>query len=348
MLVRSLDELTTADLPEAGGKGANLGELRRAGFPVPDGFVITTAAYALAAEAAGVTGETPATARVRLAASPVPAGIANAVREAYRTLGAPAVAVRSSATAEDLPDASFAGQQDTVLGVAGEDAVLDAVRKCWASLWNDRAVAYRQTHDVPARGLRLAVVVHRMIDADSAGVLFTADPITGRRQRAAIEAVRGLGEQLVSGAVNPDHFIVNTRSGEVLERRGDILSDAQLREIAALGARIEEHFGRPQDIEWAIDRAGKLWIVQSRDITTLYPLPPNAPDDENDLRVSCSANLAQGVFDPFTPMGLQTFRLLSSAFATAFGRPVRDPAAGASIYAESGLRVFIDLTPVLP
>src|SRR5436309_4846274 len=347
MLVRSLDELTAADLPEAGGKGANLGELRRAQFPVPDGFVITTAAYALAAEAAGVTGETPATARVRLVASPVPAGIADAVRDAYRALGASEVAVRSSATAEDLPDASFAGQQDTMLGVSGEDAVLDAVRRCWASLWNDRAVAYRQSHDVPAQGLRLAVVVQRMVDAESTGVLFTADPITGRRKRAAIEAVRGLGEQLVSGSVNPDHFVVNTRSGAVLERRGDILSDAQLREIAALGARIEEHFGRPQDIEWAIDRAGKLWIVQSRDITTLYPLPPNAPDDENDLRVYFSANVAQGVFDPFTPMGLQTFRLLSSAFATAFGRPVKHPAAGASIYAESGMRVFIDLTPVL-
>jgi pyruvate,water dikinase len=347
MLVRSLDELTAADLSEAGGKGANLGELRRAGFPVPDGFVITTAAYALAAEAAGVTGETPATARVRLAASPVPAGIADAVREAYRALEAKAVAVRSSATAEDLPDASFAGQQDTILEVTGDDAVLDAVRKCWASLWNDRAVAYRQTHDVPARGLRLAVVVQRMVDAQSAGVLFTADPITGRRHRAAIEAVRGLGEQLVSGAVNPDHFVVDTRSAAVLERRGDILSDAQLRDLAALGARIEEHFGSPQDIEWAIDKAGKLWIVQSRDITTLYPIPATAPQNEDDLRVYFSANVAQGVFDPFTPMGLQTLRLLSSGLAAAIGSPVRDPAAGASLYAESGMRVFIDLTPVL-
>jgi rifampicin phosphotransferase len=347
VLIRSLDELTAADLSEAGGKGANLGELRRAGFPVPDGFVITTAAYALAAEAAAVTGESPATARVRLVASTVPVGIADAVREAYRALGEPAVAVRSSATAEDLPDASFAGQQDTILGVVGEDAVLDAVRKCWASLWNDRAVAYRQTHDVPANGLRLAVVIQQMVDAESAGVLFTADPITGRRRRAAIEAVRGLGERLVSGAVNPDHFIVDTRSGTVLERRGDILSDVQLRDLAALGARIEEHFRRPQDIEWAIDKAGKIWIVQSRDITTLYPIPPTAPADEDDLRVYFSANVAQGVFDPFTPMGLQTFRLLSSGFAAAIGRPVRDPAAGAALYAESGMRVFIDLTPVL-
>ena len=347
MLVRSLDELTATDLPDAGGKGANLGELRRAGFPVPDGFVITTAAYALAAEASGATGETPASARVRLAASPVPAGIADAVREAYRALGAPPVAVRSSATAEDLPDASFAGQQDTILGVAGADAVLDAVRRCWASLWNDRAVAYRQTHEVSAHGLRLAVVVQRMVEAESAGVLFTADPITGRRRRAAIEAVRGLGEQLVSGAVNPDHYTVNTRSGAVLERRGDILGDAQLRELAALGARIEEHFGRPQDIEWAIDKDGTVWIVQSRDITTLYPLPSAAPDDEEDLHVYFSANVAQGVFAPFTPMGLQTFRLLSSGLAAAIGRPVRDPSAGASLYAESAMRVFIDLTPVL-
>jgi rifampicin phosphotransferase len=347
MLVRSLDELTAADLAEAGGKGANLGELRRSDFPVPEGFVITTAAYALAAEAAGVTGESPAAARVRLAGSPVPTGIADAIREAYQSLGSPAVAVRSSATAEDLPDASFAGQQDTILGVLGADAVLDAVRKCWASLWNDRAVAYRQAHDVPARGLRLAVVVQRMVQAESAGVLFTADPITGRRRRAAIEAVRGLGEQLVSGAVNPDHFMVNTRTGDVLERRGDILSDAQLRELAALGSRIEEQFGRPQDIEWAIDKNRKLWIVQSRDITTLYPIPPTAPTSEDDLRVYFSANVAQGVFDPFTPMGLQTFRLLSSAFATAIGRPVRAPAAGASLYAESAMRVFIDLTPAL-
>src|SRR2546428_1879215 len=347
MLVRSLDELTAADLPEAGGKGANLGELRRAQFPVPDGFVSTTAAYARAAESAGVAGEAPATARGRLAASPVPAGIADAVREAYRAFGAPAVAVRSSATAEDLPDASFAGQQDTILGVAGEDVVPDAVRKCWASLWNDRAVAYRQTHDVPARGLRLAVVVQRMIDADSAGVLFTADPITGRRQRAAIEAVRGLGEQLVSGAVNPDHFIVNTRSGEVLERRGDILTDTQLRDLAAVGARIEQHFGSPQDIEWPIDKEAKLGVVQSREITTLYPIPPTAPRNEDDLRVYFSANVAQGVFDPFTPMGLQTFRLVSSGIAAAIGRPVRDPSAGASLYAESGMRVFVDLTPVL-
>jgi rifampicin phosphotransferase len=347
VLIRSLDELTAADLPDAGGKGANLGELRRAGFPVPDGFVLTTSAYRLAAEAAGVEPDQPTSARLRLQASEVPAGIADAIRVAYRALGSPVVAVRSSATAEDLPDASFAGQQDTFLGVTGEGAVIGAVRRCWASLWTDRAVAYRKTREIPLGDLSLAVVVQRMVEAETAGVLFTADPITGRRRRAAIEAVRGLGEQLVSGAVNPDHFIVDTRSGTVLERRGEILSDVQLRALAVLGARTEEHFGRPQDIEWAIDKAGKIWIVQSRDITTLYPIPPTAPTDEDDLRVYFSANVAQGVFDPFTPMGLQTFRLISSGIAAAIGSPVRDPAAGASLYAESGMRVFVDLTSVL-
>jgi pyruvate,water dikinase len=347
VLVRSLDELTAADLPSAGGKGANLGELRRAGFPVPDGFVLTTSAYRLAASAAGVEPDQPTSARLRLQASAVPPAIADALRDSYRELGSPAVAVRSSATAEDLPDASFAGQQDTFLGVEGEGALIGAVRRCWASLWTDRAIAYRASRAVQLRDLSLAVVVQRMIDAQSAGVLFTADPIAGRRHRATIEAVRGLGEQLVSGAVNPDHFVVNTRSGAVLERRGDILSDMQLRDLAALGARIEDHFGRPQDIEWAIDKDGTLWVVQSRDITTLYPLPANAPQDENDLHVYFSANVAQGVFDPFTPIGLQTFRLLSSGFAAAIGSPVRDPAAGASLYAESAMRVFIDLTRVL-
>jgi len=347
MLVRTLADLRAADLPVAGGKGANLGELIGAGFPVPDGFVITTTAYALAAEAAGVAPDAPASARVRLVASPVPVAVADAVRDAYRALGSPSVAVRSSATAEDLPEASFAGQQDTILGVAGEDALLDAVRKCWASLWNERAVAYRETYGVDRHGLRLAVVVQRMVDAESAGVLFTADPITGRRHRAAIDAVAGLGERLVAGAVNPDHFLVDPRNGTVLERHGDVLTDAQLRALAALGARVEDHYGRPQDIEWAIARDGKLWLVQSRDITTLYPLPANAPDPDRDLRVYFSANVAQGVLGPFTPMGLQTFKLIGSALARVFGVSVDDVAGGPPLTVEAGMRLFIDLTPVL-
>jgi phosphohistidine swiveling domain-containing protein len=185
-----------------------------------------------------------------------------------------------------------------------------------------------------------------MVPATIAGVLFTADPITGRRRRAAIDAVRGLGEQLVSGAVNPDHYLVDTTTGAVLERRGDILDDARLREIASMGGRIEEHYGKPQDIEWAIDDR-KLWIVQSRDITTLYPIPGNAQDPDRDLRVYFSVNVAQGVFQPFTPMGIQTFRLIGAALASAIGRPLADPAAGAAVMADAGLRLWIDLTGVL-
>ena len=344
-LVVPLSALGARDLPLAGGKGANLGELIHAGFPVPDGFVITTEAYVAAASAAGVDPGDPADARSRLTHSPMPSEVATAVREAYRMLGGP-VAVRSSATAEDLPEASFAGQQDTILDVEGEDALGAAVRHCWASLWNERAVSYRATHAVDERALRLAVVVQRMVPAAVAGVLFTADPITGRRRRAAIDAVRGLGEQLVSGAVNPDHYLVDTATLAVVERRGDILDDIRLRELANIGARIEAHFGKPQDIEWAID-SSKLWIVQSRDITTLYPIPSSAPDPERDLRVYFSANVAQGVFQPLTPMGIQTFRLIGAALASAVGKPVADPSAGTSVIADAGMRLWIDLTGAL-
>ena len=191
--------LGAQDLAVAGGKGANLGELIRAGFPVPDGFVITTDAYAAAASAASIDPTDPIAARARLMEMAVPPEVATAVRDAYRALGG-RVAVRSSATAEDLPEASFAGQQDTILDVDGEAALLNAMRRCWASLWNDRAVSYRTMQAVDERTLGLAVVVQRMVPAQVAGVLFTADPITGRRRRAAIDAVRGLGEQLVSGA----------------------------------------------------------------------------------------------------------------------------------------------------
>ena len=343
MLVRPLGGVDRADLASVGGKAANLGELIRAGFRVPDGFVITTDAYTLAVGG----GVASADSRARLLTSAVPATVASAVRDAYRAMGSPHVAVRSSATAEDLPDASFAGQQDTILDVAGDDAVLEAVRRCWASLWNDRAVAYRATHAVDNGSVRLAVVVQRMVDADVAGVLFTADPITGTRRRVSVDAVRGLGERLVSGQVNPDHYVVDARDGAIVERRGDTLDDARLRELAATGMRIEEHYGRPQDIEWAYANDRTLWIVQSRDVTTLYPLPSGLPDPDRELRVLASANVPQGVFDPLTPMGIQTFRLIASSFARLVGAPPADPVAGPPVVHAPGMRLFIDLTAVL-
>ncbi len=406
-LVLPLSALDRHSLGVAGGKAANLGELIRAGFPVSPGCCVTTDAYARVAAGAGLdeilealattaAGDTAGlealagAARERLLAAPVPQVIADAVAQAYLALGGgePApVAVRSSATAEDLPAASFAGQQDTLLQVVGVDAVLDAVRRCWASLWTARAVAYRASNGIDHRTVQLAVVVQQMVPAAVAGVLFTANPLTGKRRQAVIDASPGLGEAVVSGAVTPDHFVVDTPTGEIVERRlGDkrlrivglpgggtarvavvaelegaakpCLTDAQIRELARLGARVEAHFsafsplgshhpGAPQDIEWALDTAGTFWLLQARPITTLFPLPANAPASDRDLRVYFSFNVAQGVYRPITPMGLQAFRLMGSAFAALAGWPVLNPFTGPTILVEAGHRLFIDITPLL-
>lgn len=386
-------DIGSSALPEVGGKAANLGELTRAGFPVPPGFCVTTAAYGLVAENSGLEPALTALAATRpedtarltelaseardaLLAAPIPDALARAVTAAYLDLGdgeAIPVAVRSSATAEDLPHASFAGQQDTYLNAVGGEAVLDAVRRCWASLWTDRAVSYRATNTIPPHTVRLAVVVQRMVEAEVAGVLFTANPMTGKRRQAVIDASPGLGEAVVSGAVNPDHFVVHTRTGEVVERRlGDkriairsmqgsgververdgsqdepCLSDGQIRSLATLGARVEGHYRTPQDTEWAIDAGGKIWLLQARPITTLYPLPTNAPTSDVELRVYFSASVAQGVYRPLTPMGRQAFRLLGSAISTLTGHPPPDRYAGPAPYHEAAGRLFVDVTPVL-
>lgn len=256
--VRDLVDLGRDDLATAGGKGANLGELIRAGVRVPPGFVVTTEAHV----AAGPDGA-------------VPEPVAEAIRGAYSGLGRGPVAVRSSATAEDLPGAAFAGQQDTFLDVAGESAVLDAVRGCWASLRSERAVAYRAHRGIPEAAVRMAVVVQRMVPAAVAGVAFTANPVTGARSETVIDAGLGLGEAVVSGTVTADHLVVDradarppTVSGPALIRLGT----AGVHELVAVAARIEAHFGRPQDIEWAyVDQA--LWIVQARPMTALPPPP---------------------------------------------------------------------------
>ena len=302
-LVVGLENLGHDDLDSAGGKGANLGELLRAGFPVPPGFVVTTLAYREAFEAAGIDSalaeamsETDADdVRHAVGAMAVPDAVESAVVAAYRRLGGGAVAVRSSATAEDLPGATFAGQQDTYLNIDGEQAVVDAVRRCWASLWTRRAVSYRSRAGIDHRTVQIAVVVQRLVDADSAGVMFTANPVTGVRDETVIDASPGLGEAVVSGRVTPDHFVLGP-DGRLLQRRlgrrevviraaaeggvreetGDDgtehLDDAVLRSVAEVGTRIERHFGAPQDIEWVV-ADGVLWIVQARSLTALPPEP---------------------------------------------------------------------------
>ncbi len=392
-LLLSLADLNRDALPLAGGKAANLGELVRAGLPVPPCFCITTVAYALAAEQAGLGSilaqapssvcgeELPLTALAKSASAcflsaPLPPTIAQEIVTAYQALGdgePVAVAVRSSATTEDLPGASFAGQQETFLNIIGADAVLAAVRTCWASLWTDRAVRYRDHLGIDQRSVRLAVVVQRMVEAAVAGVLFTANPLTGKRRQAVIEANPGLGEAVVSGATNPDHFVVNTSTGEIVERRpgekrvvihgvtgggtqridsaersGEVcLSDVQIRTLAELGARVEAHYGTPQDIEWALDDAGHFWLTQARPITTLFPLPDTAPHSDAVLRVYFSVNVLQGVYRPFTPMGLSAARLFGSSIATLLGFPPRNLQQGPGMMAVAASRIFFDVTPAL-
>ena len=203
----------------------------------------------------------------------MPAEVGAAVVDAYRALGSGRVAVRSSATAEDLPTAAFAGQQDTFLGVEGEEALLDAVVRCWASLFTDRAVAYRRERRVPAADVRMAVVVQAMVEADVAGVMFTADPVTGDRGITVIDAVAGLGEALVSGEVTPEHHVLD-RSGRPVEGPTGkaLLGGANLANLALHGRLIADHFGGPQDIEWALV-GGRPWILQARPMTALPPPP---------------------------------------------------------------------------
>src|SRR4051812_38625823 len=220
VLVVDLAQLGARDLGRGGGKAANLGELLRSGFPVPPGFVITTTAYELVVRSNHLQHEIDnaldlGTAKVRaeFEQAMIPPEVKRAIRDAYRRMGEGPVAVRSSATAEDLPEAAFAGQQETFLGMSGERALLDAVRRCWASLWSERAVSYREQHGLAQAPVKLAVVVQRMIAADVAGVMFTANPVTGARDETIVEASAGLGEALVSGLVTPDRFVLRNKIG---------------------------------------------------------------------------------------------------------------------------------------
>ncbi|UMO99514.1 PEP/pyruvate-binding domain-containing protein [Amycolatopsis sp. EV170708-02-1] len=281
-----------------GGKAANLAEMISAGFPVPEGFCITTAAYR----------QVVADDREGRPDVPLPAWLETGIVEAYERLSPDGpVAVRSSSTAEDLPDASFAGQYDTFLGVRGADEVLAAVRRCWASLWSDRATRYREVHDAD-RAPAIAVIVQRLVDAACAGVLYTANPVSGKRSEIVIDAAPGLGEAVVSGAVTPDHYLLSSE-GETGE---GCLTPSQLGELAAVGRRLEKHFGAPQDVEWAFDGDGELWLTQSRHITTLFPVPESAGEP----RAYWSVNVYQGIDRPFTPMGASMIRERQRGMAT--------------------------------
>jgi phosphohistidine swiveling domain-containing protein len=309
------DEVRRDAVALAGGKGANLGELSRAGLPVPPGFVLTTAAYDAFVETNGMKDEILALAsepedpgafeaaegkiKALFARGEIADDVAAEIHEAYDQLAdGGAVAVRSSATAEDLPGASFAGQQETYLNVRGSGALVEAIRGCWASLWTARAMAYRASRNIDPATVSLAVVVQRMVEAEAAGILFTADPATGRRDRTVINAAWGLGEAVVGGLVTPDTLVVEKASGRVISRETadkavmnlyaqngseerpvpearrllPVLDDNAAAELARCGTRIEDLYGAPQDIEWAL-AGGRFFIVQARPITNLPPPP---------------------------------------------------------------------------
>ena len=369
--VLGLEKIDDTQVALVGGKGAHLGELSQAeGIRVPAGFCVTTDAFRRAMADVPAFEEglerlsrlspddreavrlLSAEIRGAVEATAIPDDLAAAVTRSVARLGEHAgYAVRSSATAEDLPTASFAGQHDTYLNVVGPAAVLHHVRRCWASLFSERAVAYRLRDGFDHRKAQMAVVVQRMVFAQAAGTLFTADPVTSNRKVAYVEASFGLGEALVSGLVNAD--IYKVRDGEVVAKavatkqvainasptggtqevaiepgrqRQPALSDRQVVRLAQLGRRVEAHFGHPQDIEWCLvdDEAH---IVQSRPITTLFPIPA-APEREDHVYVSVGHQ--QMMTDPMKPLGLSLWQL------TAL-RPMY----------EAGGRLFVDVAQAL-
>ncbi|MEV0767319.1 rifamycin-inactivating phosphotransferase [Nocardia salmonicida] len=369
--VLGFDEVDRTQVAIVGGKGANLGELSRIdGVEVPDGFCVTTEAFArTVAGASSLDDRLDELSRLepgdRAAISVlseqlrraveelvVPDEVAETILAAHARLGIDgAYAVRSSATAEDLPTASFAGQQDTFLNVVGAAAILEHVRRCWGSLFTERAVTYRLRNGFDQKKIQMSVVVQRMVFARAAGILMTADPVSSDRTVVSIDAGFGLGEALVSGLVNADVYQVRddriaskaiatkkvavepvptggTQVNEIArERRNEpVLSDDEVLRLARLGRRIEAHFGSPQDIEWCSDGDG-FRIVQSRPITTLFPIPV-AADGENHVYVSVGHQ--QMMTDAMKPLGISVWQLTSHA-------PMRD----------AGGRLFVDVTAMM-
>ncbi len=315
-LVRSFEDLSREDVEFAGGKGANLGEMTAAGLPVPPGFVVGAPSYALFCDNGGlrdrieerlssvdvddtaVLDRAAREVRKMVEAEPIPDEVASEIRDAYLELAGPGqdrpVAVRSSATAEDTESASFAGMNETFLNVRGPDGVVDAVRRCWSSLFGARTVFYRAKRGFGQADMDIAVVVQVQIMSTRAGVMFTIDPASGDRDRLVIEGSLGLGESVVSGQVSPDRYVVDketmhiakrdvkrkelvieplpdggTRTRELSgeEATKPVLSDEEVVQVAELGVRDERHYGSPQDTEWAFDEEGRAWMLQSRPVT---------------------------------------------------------------------------------
>src|SRR6476620_11759065 len=369
--VLGFQDIDKTKIMVVGGKGANLGELSKIeGICVPDGFCISTEAFKriigetssinelldrlslLKVEDRDKIGELSGELRRVIERIAIPQDINEEIARLLSRLDEKnACAVRSSATAEDLPTASFAGQQDTYLNIIGREAIYQHISKCWASLFTERAVTYRLQNGFDHRKVHLSVVVQKMVFPQVAGIMFTADPVTSNRKVLSIDASFGLGEALVSGLVNADNYKV--RNGQIIDKKistkklaiyalkdggtkekdieperqnSQALTDEQILQLERIGRKIEEHFGSPQDIEWCLaDDA--FYIVQSRAITTLFPIP-DAKDEENHVYISVGHQ--QMMTDPIKPLGLSVWQLTA-------GRPMF----------IAGGRLFVDVAPDL-
>jgi pyruvate,water dikinase len=393
-----------ATLDISGGKGMNLARLARAGFPVPGGFIVTTEAYRaflasnelgaviksqitnLAADDLLALDAVSAAIRERFATGIIPDIIAESLCNAYANLeksSAPengnstakensshcAVAVRSSATAEDLPNLSFAGQQDTFLHVIGEEAFLQAVINCWSSLWTARAIGYRERNNIGHDEIALAVIVQIMVPSEVSGVLFTANPLNGKRTEMVIDATLGLGEALVSGQVKPDHYMVQAVDGHITNKtigskaltihgqaaggtitisgdtaEGQALPDENIVELVALGRDVQMLFGSPQDVEWAWS-GGKMWLLQSRPVTSLYPLIEGEEPETQPVRAMFSFGAVQGLLEPMTPLGQDNIRAVFAGAARLFGFDLTVETQ--TVIHSAGERLFVDFTSLL-
>lgn len=370
-LVLSFQETDKTQLLLVGGKGLNLGELFNIeGIQVPEGFCVTTVGYQKAIEQNEMyhvllsrltklkvedreqITEISSKIRDLILESEIPSDVVHAVTQYLSQYGEEhAYAIRSSATAEDLPYASFAGQQDSYLNIIGTEAIMRHISKCWASLFTDRAVIYRMQNGFDHSQVYISVIVQKMVFPQASGIMFTADPISSNRKLLSIDASYGLGEALVSGLVSADGYTVQeeriidkriaakkiaidarleggteTRQLDSDQQKTQALTDQQIIELARIGRQIEEHFGQPQDIEWCLSN-NTFYIVQSRPITTLYPIPEES-DQEN--RVYLSVGHQQMMTDPIKPLGLSFFLLTTLA-------PMR----------TAGGRLFVDVTPKL-
>ncbi len=307
---------------QTGGKGHSLAQLSQTGFAVPAGYVITVAAYHAfvaandleQAIAAALALQEPAASAARIKTAfeqaPMPPAVAAAIRESYQELGKGAVAVRSSALAEDSAGASFAGQHETLLNVSGSEQLLDAVRCCWASLWSERALAYRRHLSAPPAEAAMAVVVQNMVPAACSGVAFTLDPISGRRDVTIIEAVIGPGEALVSGQVTPFHYAVphEITRAKIHKIANTLLDVERLQTVVRLARQVQEWAGTPQDIEWSLDEAGRVYLLQARPITTLA--------EQAEATRWTRDNVGEVLPDPVTPLSWSVLDPLgNNAFA---------------------------------